>query len=244
MTVQIQHTILPEENKGFSIRRYTGEAPFDISQYYKRPFISFSACWRGFVAIFKIQNNKLLLKDLRVFKETESPRIINGVKPKFVDFFDSKILSYENINLELDYTGRMQITKGYLQFGLRPKFNIASNENITELVFSSGVLQKQEDLSELIEQFREALYDHAKEEYKKGNLFKGIDIASLNSKEQEELETLNQSYGKSILEEKLIELPRNIIYPLFENFKLTDDDFKKEFNQRFYLNYGYSAYDW
>ncbi|WP_298517049.1 hypothetical protein [uncultured Kordia sp.] len=244
MTVQIQHTILPEGDKGFSIKKYTGDAPFDISKYYDRPFMSFSACWRGFVATFTVKNNRLLLKDLRVFKETEAPRVIHDTKPKYVDFFDSKILSYKNINLELDYTGRMLITKGNLQFGLRPMFNIISHKNITELVFSSGILQEQEDLSELIEQFREAIYDHAKEEYKKGNLLKQIDVASLDTKKKEELEILKHAYGKLILEENLIELPTQVIYPLFENFKLTDDSFKKEFNQRFYLNYGYSPYAW
>lgn len=252
MTVQIQHTMLPEGDKGFSIKKYTGDAPFDISQYYDNPFMSLSVCWRGFVATFAVKNNRLLLKDLRVFKETETPRVINGAKPKFVDFFDSKILSYKNIDLELDYTGKMLITKGDSQLGLHPKFNIASHKNITELVFSSGVLQEQEDLSELIEQFRETLYDHAKKECIEENSLKmlselsskAISKEKVTAEDKEKMKVFFQEAKKLILADKLSEVPKQITNHLFKNFKLKDAEFKEEFNQKFYLNYGYSPYDW
>lgn len=252
MTVQIKHTIIPDEEEGFSVKKYSGNPPFDISPYFTEPFMSFSACWRGFVATFTIKNTRLLLKDLGVFKEIEKPKIINGVTPNFIDFFDSKIPYYENIGLELAYTGRMLITNGYIKLGLSPIFDIASHENITELVFSSGILQEKEDLSGLIERFREDLFDHAKEECNEENSLKMLSELSSKAKikkkvtaeDKENIKVIFQESKKLILTEKLSEVPRQITHHLFKNFKFKDDEFKKEFNQRFDLNYGHSPYDW
>jgi len=242
MTVQLRNSIFPIGDEGFSIDKYTGNAPFDISKYFERPFISFSACWRGYVATFGVEEHILVLKDLRVFKHVEKPKIINGIAPKFIDFLGSEIPYYENVGLELEYSGRMLITKGYKKLGLRTMFNIAENENISELVFSSGILEEYEDLSYLIDQFRETLYDHVKEEFTNGNLLKLLKISPSITKKQEK--EITEHLDVLISEEKLSELPELLVYPLFENFKLKDANFKRYFNQRFFLNYGHSAYDW
>lgn len=54
--------------------------------YFRNPIANCSACWRGCIAIFAIdENNNLLLRDLYTNISGEVPPMINGVKPFEID---------------------------------------------------------------------------------------------------------------------------------------------------------------
>jgi hypothetical protein len=247
MTRQIRDSIIPNENddRSYSVRYYEGGRPFKFSDYFKEPFIFFTACWHRHVAHYKIVNNDLILDNLRVFKDTDTAPTINGVKPEFIEFFDSRIPVYRNLGMKMEYTGRIMVHSGYLSLGLRPIFEDVQVKNIYEYKFISGNLEQQKDLSWLTEQFRKELLEYAIEHCETDEMMnKLLGHAIRNKKNISEVKEMMKEAKEMILSGNLGKLPKSFNYPLFVNFKLKDREFHKEFTKRLYQNYGFNGYDW
>ncbi len=247
MTVQIKDSIKPHEGEEtrYAINRFSENRPFRFSDYFERPFIFFTACWRGHVAHYKIINNELILDRLRIFKEIEKAPMINGVQPEYIEFSESKIPVYKNIGMKMNYTGRIMVKSGHLNLGLRPIFQDVQIEKIIEYKFASGQLEQEEDLSWLTEKFRQEMVEYALEHCDTQEMKnKLLGHAVRNEKNLSVVQEIMRRAKGLIIKGRLFELTKDFKYPLFEGFKLKNREFHKEFNKRLYHNYGLTGFDW
>ena len=133
-------------------------AIFDIYELGLYPVWENTGCWRGYVATFALDGDKLVLKALDTNNGNKRSKIpaINGVQPEvikkegLVDGYENfRKLRYKGINLQLDYTGSV-IIKGefifdrYVHMGFQSP---TSYETVIELVFEKGILKSKNDLS-------------------------------------------------------------------------------------------------
>ena len=113
-----------------------------------------TACWRGFVATYSCLDSKLVLKDAVIY--TDTPKKLNNVSPKNDSEEDSFSYEYENVNLELSFTGRILIARDFIQeryvhMGFQSP---SSFREVHELVFKDGLLIEAKDVSEQMEERR------------------------------------------------------------------------------------------
>lgn len=118
-----------------------------------------TACWRGYVAEFAILENRLVLKDLTTNngKRDVEPVVLNGISPFIIGSEKYQDWYYENINLEISYSGAILITDGFLReyyvhMGFQSPF---SYTKVVELIFEHGLLISTNDLSDVATKFRE-----------------------------------------------------------------------------------------
>lgn len=161
MTAQIHDTILIE-NQSFSIVGVDGGDLFTPQSVGIYPGPSNSACWRGYVCQYKIENEMLLLDELQVSMmgvKGEGKDIthfrqpgpeINGVQPTSAE---GKLLSsgnlYENLNLEIPFTGTILAGDGfirelYVHMGFHPAWKY---EHVLEIKCEYGKVVTNTDIS-------------------------------------------------------------------------------------------------
>ncbi len=111
-------------------------------------------CRKGFVIELCVKENKLFLKNLWVNCKDDVYPEINGIKAKYIDYFDKKeyhnyagFYVYKNILERLYFSGKIIIgqepEKGYIGYTVAfYKYN-----KIFKLVFENGVLQSFCDVS-------------------------------------------------------------------------------------------------
>jgi hypothetical protein len=168
MTAQIHDTILIDD-KGFSIVGVNGSELFTPQSIGITPVAVMSACWRGYVCQYKINDGQLILDELqlsfgthegigkeRKFIRQTSPAI-NSVSPnpptgKFPAFSNV----YEKLNLEVRFTGGILAGDGFIQklyvhMGFHPAWKY---QNVLEIIFENGKAQEIRDVSKDIEQIR------------------------------------------------------------------------------------------
>ena len=96
-----------------------------------RPVMLHTACYRGYIATFTINNNTLVLNQLYtnngINLNNEIP-VINGILPRIStpdrlvkEYMDYRIFNYDDINLIIEYTGYIIIS-------------LNSRENIREII--------------------------------------------------------------------------------------------------------------
>ena len=78
---------------------------FDPKKYGLFPKAPITSCWKGFILYLAVENKKLLITRLDVNTEDQLYPIINGVSAKEGSIFNT----YDNLNLELDYTGTIVV---------------------------------------------------------------------------------------------------------------------------------------
>lgn len=130
---------------------------FDINTYDLELMPITTACWRGYIATFEINNeNNIVLQKLEL-RSGIKPTSINGVSPKKnIDNIDGDYY-YEDINLILDYTGSIIIANDHIQeycnlMGFEPPIHY---NTVIQLKFSNGLLEYSKDLSEEAAKIRE-----------------------------------------------------------------------------------------
>jgi hypothetical protein len=79
MTAQFSDGIL-YLGENYSISGMTNDGLYKPEVHGIEPMPKCSACWRGYLCMYAIENNDFLLNELRVFIDTPAP-IINGVNP-------------------------------------------------------------------------------------------------------------------------------------------------------------------
>lgn len=118
-----------------------------------------SACWRGCVMWFRLDGNKLLLKDVFTNngnrKDGPIPHI-NGIKPIIIkpeglmeEYRHFRELKYKDVDLPLSYTGTILlkadfIEERYVHIGFQSPL---SYETVIELTFEKGILKCEKDIS-------------------------------------------------------------------------------------------------
>ena len=128
-----------------------------------QPSMWSSACWRGYVATYRVCRFVLELHKLQLgYYDRESrsqlvPPAINGCRPiEATDEDDSGIWLYEPIGQREPYTGGLLLALDfiwdlYLHMGFHPAWKY---RRVIELVFVSGRLKAAHDRSEAMEQIR------------------------------------------------------------------------------------------
>jgi hypothetical protein len=168
MTAQVPDTILID-NKPYAIAGIEGDEIFTPQSFGISPGPANTACWRGYVCQYKIENELLLLDELQVSiikvegegKETKYIRQtgpqINGVEPKFAEgkFLSSGNL-YENLNLPIPFSGSLQAGDGfirelYVHMGFHPAWKY---ETVLEIKCENGKVTSIEDISKQMEALR------------------------------------------------------------------------------------------
>jgi len=112
---------------------------FDPQKYGLNLSSGFSACWKGFVIQFAVENNELFLDELDVICKDGNYPEIAGISPVIEE--DALFQNYENIHLKLNYSGTITIGQGYLKRYLGRAFTGSHMyEKVYELTFKNGVL--------------------------------------------------------------------------------------------------------
>jgi hypothetical protein len=156
MTGQIPDSFL-YEGEVFSLIGIDGEEPFTPLEYDIYPRVASTACWRGFVLYYSLDEDRLILQDMQL--NAEESIEINGVKPKKTkDMFK---FHYKDLNLKLDYSGKLLLARDfidemYVHMGFqRP----TAFRKVVELDFKNGKLLSANDLSEQMENRRNKALD-------------------------------------------------------------------------------------
>ena len=112
-----------------------------------------TGCMRGYIADYSIDEaNRLILKKLTA-NTGESVQTLNGVAPSA----SGNISVYKDVGIEFDYTGSFLIGENFFptvdSYIDERYLEWISYENLWELDFKNGVLQKASELSEAAEKF-------------------------------------------------------------------------------------------
>ncbi len=151
MTGQIPDSFL-YEGEVYSLIGIEEEEPFSPLDYDITPEIASTACWRGFVLYYTLDDKYLILQDMQL--NTKEAKKINGVKPKKTK--DMFTFHYQDLNLNLDYSGKLLIARDfidemYVHMGFQRPITF---RKVVELDFNNGVLLSVNDLSEQMENRR------------------------------------------------------------------------------------------
>ena len=135
---------------------------FDISVFGLELDEFCSACWRGYVALFAVTQNRLVLDALHVrLKIPGEGPVINGVKP-FLEYGNPH---YEGLGYRLEYSGGVLLANGfieslYVHMGFHPAWKY---ETVIELIFDAGILKEEIDRSDRMAEIREMVVNSRNE---------------------------------------------------------------------------------
>lgn len=155
------------ENEEYAIAGVNGEI-FIPEKWGIHPVGMCSANWKGYLIIYVLHDDKLVLNQLRVslgeFNERDfTPKMgpeINGTQPEY-DPLQEPNNSYEDLNLPLNFTGGILLGKDFIQelyvhMGFHPAWKY---KTVYELVFQDGKLIEKRNLTEKMEEIRFKLTD-------------------------------------------------------------------------------------
>ena len=153
MTGQIPDHFIYND-KEYSLVGLEGDELFFPQDYGMETKSPHTACWRGYVITYGLLDNKLVVKNADIF--TDKPKAINNVKPKSED--NSFKQFYQDVNLELKFTGSIIIAcdfiqERYVHMGFQSP---SSFRDVHELTFKDGILVEAKDISEDMETRRNA----------------------------------------------------------------------------------------
>jgi hypothetical protein len=160
MTAQISDSVT-YRGKSYALAGKNGTGLFDPAAHGMKPVGKGSACWRGFICSYAVQDRKLLLDALAVSLDRPAPTLF-GVAPKSDKRrFQSFHAIYEELAHVQPYTGGLLLAADfieelYVHMGFHPAWKY---REVHELVFRDGELEQEADRSEQIAEFRRALGD-------------------------------------------------------------------------------------
>lgn len=151
MTQQFKDPFIWKSNEWAFVRAYNSKSLFDPKKFGLSPNSLCTACRKGYVVQFKVNNNILYLDNLKIFcKDNFYPRI-NNVAPKLYTVGLEKykgMQEYKNINLELKYNGTIIIAREMKEeFYTRYFIDPNSYEITFELYFEDGKLVESRETS-------------------------------------------------------------------------------------------------
>lgn len=167
MTAQIQDAFLYDGAR-YALAGISEGELFDVTSLGLRPVMASTACWRGYQAVFGLEDRRLVLDALHInliardeakgaATRAEGPEL-RGVRPtpatERFDFFNNH---YEGLKLPIEYTGGVLLADGfirslYVHMGFHPAWKY---ERVVELVFDGGLLTAEHDRSAKMAEVRE-----------------------------------------------------------------------------------------
>jgi hypothetical protein len=163
MTAQASD-IITYRSSQFHLAAYSAGEPFDPKNYGYRPVMASTACYRGYICEYKVDSGTLLLDNLRIshqgndlpVSQNKQPPNLNGIVASLSEhrFFGRWL--FLDVNLPLEYTGGLVVAKGfikslYVHMGFHPAWKY---EEVHELIFESGELISESDLSKRMVEVR------------------------------------------------------------------------------------------
>lgn len=175
MTAQIDD-IFEYNNRSYSISAIEHPAEFFVIQKIGiDPEMTSTACYRGYVASFKLLGKTLVLHTLDTNNSNgkAQPVTLNNVHPDITtpkglvaDYLQWRDWHYRSVDLPIRYTGSILITDDfihhmYVHMGHQSPL---SYREVIELTFHCGDLVRTEDLSRLAQRLRDEEVGRPKEE--------------------------------------------------------------------------------
>jgi hypothetical protein len=168
MTAQIADTFR-YQGKELTLAGISGAGLFDPADHGLNPKSWSTACWRGYRAHYMVMNEKLTLTTLEVslthprgFHDGTPVRAtaptINGITPPILP--ESELTrfeyKYKGLDLLIPYSGGLLLASDfidelYVHMGFHPAWKY---RHVHELIFESGVLEEERDVSEKMSAIR------------------------------------------------------------------------------------------
>ncbi|MBN1327830.1 MAG: hypothetical protein JXA54_00020 [Candidatus Heimdallarchaeota archaeon] len=151
MTAQMADMFNYNKEK-FEIIGVDGKKLFEPKDYSLNPHFTCTACWRGYLLTYTLNNNQLVLDDVLI--NLKEKKKINGVKPK--DAERPFLFQYKKVNLKIDFTGTILAAKDFIpEMYVHMGFQRAIGyKKIIEFKFTNGNLDSITDLSKQMEERR------------------------------------------------------------------------------------------
>ena len=181
MTIQTNDQIL-FCNEQYNI--FSGDEFFDPYEYGICPFYGENTgIYKGYLCEYKIKNNQFYLDNLHLSlrqyvidinsnKEVLLKKVTPPLNGIFVKDFDNGFLShiYENVNLKINYTGHLILTKNYIppthDYNMSPR-DLYDYEMVIKFDMKSGVIINTVDVSyEMFDMRKKAFKKIKKQEYR------------------------------------------------------------------------------
>ncbi len=141
MTAQQSDTIVWRRRE-YALAEADGEPLFDPADHGLEVRMISTACWRGFICRYEVDDGELVLRALTVGMD-EPPAELFGAT------WDDQVLGYAPIRVAVPFTGRMLVADGfipklYVHMGFHPAWKYTE---VHELAFASGRLTGHHDRS-------------------------------------------------------------------------------------------------
>jgi len=178
MTSQYSDVFLLNEQE-FYIAGVNGNGLFEPAKFGLNPIATSTACWRGFVCHYTINDDQLVLDLLHInhgagdtlalfiseeeYEFQQSPEI-NGVVPispaknaHFENMYNAHFHDvYAGLNLKIDFSGGILVARDfidslYVHMGFHPAWKYRT---VFELIFDQGDVEEIRDVSKQIEEWR------------------------------------------------------------------------------------------
>ncbi|NHJ87724.1 MAG: hypothetical protein FK734_19840 [Asgard group archaeon] len=136
----------------FEIIGVDGEKLFDPIDYGLNPHFTCTACWRGYLLTYTLNDNQLVLDDVLI--NLKEKKKINGIKPN--DAERPFIFRYKKVNLPMAFTGTILVARDFIpEMYVHMGFQRAIGyKKVVEFKFTNGILDSISDLSKKMEERR------------------------------------------------------------------------------------------
>lgn len=167
MTAQVTDSILID-GRLYEICGIHGEAPFVPQSLGIEPVPPHTACWRGYINVYRIYRRRLVLEQLHTWlgasiaepasrsASLHAPAI-NGVEPRVTVITEDLAENfYDEMHFELPFTGGILAGRGFLRelyvhMGFPPPWKF---ESVYEAIFEKGRLTELRDVSPQMQEIR------------------------------------------------------------------------------------------
>ena len=143
MTVQIEDSFVWKKKQYYfeNAKDYSSVRLFEPKDYGFIPVAPHTACWKGFVLYFKInEEDELLIDALEINDANNYYPEINNISATYAENIDMVFHIYNNLNLKLsNYSGEIYINSERFIVRLRNKNDKIKNERI-KLIIENGKL--------------------------------------------------------------------------------------------------------
>ena len=167
MTAQVTDSILID-GRLYDICGIHGDPPFVPESLGIVPVPPHTACWRGYINVYRIYRRRLVLEQLHTWLSTSTAEpearsaslrgpAINGVDPRVTPITDDLAENfYDEMHLELPFTGGILAGRGFLRdlyvhMGFPPAWKF---ESVYEAIFEKGKLTELRDVSPQMNEIR------------------------------------------------------------------------------------------
>jgi hypothetical protein len=142
----------------YAIAGIAGRGLFDPADHEIHPFATCTACWRGYVCAYAIEEGGLKLRSLAVsFAQGVAPPPISGVVATEKDALGMHV--YRDFPEPIPFTGGLLLADGfirelYVHMGFHPAYKY---RKVVEFIFDGGRLVQAADRSARMKEIRRGL---------------------------------------------------------------------------------------